>query len=336
MPRAALGLAVAVAVAVGTVAASGGSDAAQGRQIRFTAAGDYGSGPAAAATLALIGRLRPTFHLALGDLSYAGPRSEQRWCRFVTAAVGPRLPFEVLAGNHEDDSGGDGHIDRFAACLPDRMGAKGRYGTEYYFDVAGLARVILISPDLTVAGRHYYYGPGNGRSRWLRAAVRGARAKRLPWVIVGMHKNCLSVGVYYCRIYQDLLDLLVTERVDLVLHAHDHTYQRSRQLGVGRTCARVVVDSFNRGCVVNDGEDGTYRKGAGTVFVVTGAAGRPLYPVSARDPEAGYFVTWMGANRLPRRGVTTFTVSANELEGAFVGSTQTSSYTDRFRIRAAG
>ena len=185
-------VAVAVPVGVGAVAAFGGGDQAKGgREIRFTAAGDYGFGPAAHATLALIGRLRPTFHLALGDLSYAGPRSEQRWCRFVTDAVG-RVPFEVLAGNHEEDSGGDGYIDRFAACLPDRMRAKGRYGTEYYFDVAGLARVILISPDLTVAGRHYYYGRGNARSRWLRAAVRGARAKRLPWVVVGMHKNCLS------------------------------------------------------------------------------------------------------------------------------------------------
>lgn len=336
MPHAALGLAVAAAVVVGTVAASSGRDTAQGRQIRFTAAGDYGSGPAAAATLALIGRLRPTFHLALGDLSYAGPRSEQRWCRFVRARVGPRLPFEVLAGNHEDDSGSDGHIDRFAACLPDRMGAKGRYGTEYYFDVAGLARFILISPDLTVAGRYYYYGPGDRRSRWVRAAVRGARAKRLPWVIVGMHKNCLSVGIYSCRIYQDLLDLLIAEKVDLVLHAHDHTYQRSRQLGVGPGCARVILDDFDRGCVVDDGEDGSYRKGAGTVFVVNGAAGRALYRVNARDPEAGYFVTWMGANRLPRRGVTKFTVSAGQLEGAFVGSTRTSRYADRFRIRAAG
>jgi hypothetical protein len=155
-------------------------------------------------------------------------------------------------------------------------------------------------------------------------------------VIVGMHKNCLSVGVYYCNIYQELMSLLVEKRVDLVLQAHDHTYQRTRQLATGASCAIVKVDSFDDGCVADSGEDDVYSRGSGTVFVVTGTAGAELYKVNPHDPEAGYFVEWMGANRDPRKGFTKFAVSRTVISAEFVGSTPTSNFTDAFRIRSPG
>jgi hypothetical protein len=147
-----------------------------------------------------------------------------------------------------------------------------------------------------------------------------------------MHKNCLSVGAYYCNIYQELMSLLIEKKVDVVLHAHDHTYQRTGQLATGFSCAIVKVDSFNDDCVVDSGEDNAYTKGAGSVFVVTGAAGAELYEANPDDPEAGYIIEWMGANSDPRKGFTEFTVSREEISAAFVGSTSTSDFTDKFAI----
>jgi hypothetical protein len=299
----------------------------------FTAAGDYGSSKDATATLDLIERSGASFNIALGDLSYTdAPESD--WCGYVHSRVGKKFPFQLVAGNHEDDFGGDGHISEFAACLPDRMDSVGAYPEEYYFDYRDLARFIMISPDLTIEGKHYFYGDSNKHYDWVAKTIDDARTSEIPWVIVGMHKNCLSVGEYYCNIYQELMSLLVEKKVDLVLQAHDHTYQRTRQLGTGPACAIVKVDSFDEDCVVDSGEDDVYTKGAGPVFVVTGVAGAELYDVHPNDPEAGYFVEWMGRNSDPRKGFTRFAVSRREISARFVGSTSTSDFADRFAIMA--
>lgn len=311
---------------------SGGAGKKTREPFVFTAAGDYGSGDAAGATLELVAASRARFHLALGDFAY-DDEPESAWCEWVKARVGPTFPFLLVAGNHEDDFGDDGHIDGFSRCLPDRVGAEGRYGREYYFDVGGLARVILVSPDLTIDGEHYYYGDGNRHHVWLSAAIDGARAAGLPWVVVGMHKSCVSVGQYYCSIYSQLMDLLVEKRVDLVLHGHDHSYQRTKQLALGPGCPSLPLDGFNAACVSGDGRDGVYPWSAGTVSVIVGTAGRPLYALAGDDPEAGYFVTWMGGNSSPRNGLLRVRVTADALDAEFVGSTSTSEYADRFAIR---
>src|SRR5919202_25608 len=128
------------------------------------------------------------------------------------------------------------------------------------------------------------------------------------------------------------MSLLVEKKVDLVLHAHDHTYQRTRQLATSSSCPAVEIDSFDKNCVIDDGEDNVYTKGAGAVFVVAGTAGADLFDVDNSDPEAGYFVKWMGANRDPRKGFMRFAVSSTEISAEFVGYTTTSSFTDEFTI----
>lgn len=302
--------------------------------LTFAVAADVGSDREAMATLEAMGAAEADLHLILGDLSYAGPDSEKDWCELVTEALAD-APVQLVVGNHEDDSGEDGHIREFAECLPDKMDSTGDYGTEYFFDVPGLARFILLSPDLTVDGVHYYYGEGNENEQWVRDTIDEAREAGLPWVIVGMHKNCLSVGEYYCNIYQDLLDLLVEHEVDLVLHGHDHTYQRSRQISTGAGCKQVVVDAFDSDCVVDDGEDDSYTKGAGPVFVVNGVGGSKFYDVNPDDPEAGYFVTWMGQNKDTTSGFLRVELTADRLDAEFVNATQASDFEDAFTITTA-
>ncbi len=72
--------------------------------------------------------------LALGDLSYSGIGTESAWCDYVKSKVGPTFPFQLIAGNHEEDGGEDDHSDNFAACLADRIGVTGTYDKQYYFD----------------------------------------------------------------------------------------------------------------------------------------------------------------------------------------------------------
>jgi Calcineurin-like phosphoesterase len=304
------------------------------------AVGDIGIEHAGRATLEAMGQARPDVDIALGDFSYAGPASEGEFCELTRSKVGPDVPFEIVSGNHEEDPGEDGSLTSYADCLPDRLGAVGEYGRQYYFDLGRLARFIMISPDLTIDGVHYYYGRNddgtdNENLVWLREAIDDARASGIRWVVVGMHKPCISVGEYYCDVYQDLFSTLIEERVDLVLSGHDHTYQRTKQLAApGDGCRAVIVDHFDPDCVVDAGD--SYEKGKGSAFVISGAGGAELYPVHANDPERGYFVAAMGRNtKGNRHGFSSLTISPRRLAVRFVGSTP-GSFEDRFEIRDRG
>jgi 3',5'-cyclic AMP phosphodiesterase CpdA len=318
---------------------STGDDATASRPVLDTdhlvvaAAGDIGMERTGVATLAAMGETDADLFLGLGDFSYAGPGSESEFCELVHSSVGAEAPFEVVSGNHEEDSGEDGRIAEIAKCLPDRAGAEGRYGTEYYFDVGDLARFIMISPDLTIDGEHYYYGPDDGGNTpnldWLEEAIDEAHDQG-RWVIVGMHKNCISVGEYYCDVYQELFSALIDHRVDLVLSGHDHSYQRSKQLSSGDGCQEVVVDEFDPDCVADSTD--TFRAGSGTVFLISAAGGAELYDVDPDDPEAGYFAATMGQNtRGSRYGFALLDLSPTRMSVRFVGSTP-GSFEDAFEI----
>jgi hypothetical protein len=298
-------------------------------------AGDIGIEAPGLATLDAMAKEDADVYLAIGDLSYAGPDSAGEFCDLVSSRVG-EAPFELLAGNHEEDTGEDGRIAEFAGCLPDRLGATGEYARQYYVDLGRLARLIMISPDLTIEGRHYFYGRDDDGSdtaelAWLKEAIGGARDEDIQWVIVAMHKNCISVGQYYCDVYQDLFSTLIDERVDLVLSGHDHSYQRSKQIAAPRPgCHEVIVDSFDPDCVVAAGN--SYERGAGSAFVISGAGGAELYPLDQRDPEARYFVAAMGANTPGRRyGFTLLEITPERLRARFVASSP-GSFRDSFEI----
>jgi hypothetical protein len=327
------------------LSAAGALRTAASTSFVFTAVGDYGSTASTTDTLRAIGRSGAALHLALGDLSY-DTNPESAWCDYVKANVGAAFPFELISGNHEMDGGGNGRIDNFAACLPDRLGGVvGTYGKQYYVDYQGLARFILISPNLKLDGAVYAYTPGSARYAWLSGAIDDARAKNIPWVIVGMHEPCLGVNDQFAC-YQGggyLVDLLASKRVDLVLHGHAHTYERSKQLATGPSCGSVPVGAYNAGCVADDGSDNAYPKGAGAVFVTVGTAGHSLGRISTTDPEAGDFVRWMGSNSTPKFGFLQVAVSASELAAQFVETSyycnygcKYTSFTDGFRIVAAG
>jgi|GEM_PF-5064998 len=303
----------------------------------FGAAGDHSANSRTTAGLDLLANSGASFYLALGDMSYSQLVPESAWCDYVKSHVGNNFPFELLSGNHEDD-GPDGLIENFAACLPDHLGnINGEYGKEYYFDYpvsTPIARFILISPDLPFSnGQIYQYTVGSAHYNWLANMIDNARIAGLQWVIVGMHKDCLTVGVKTCEIGADLMNLLISKKVDLVLQAHDHTYQRSKQLALSAACPAVPVGTFDANCVVDDGSDDLYTAGNGTLFVIDAVFGAEMYDVNLLDPEIGYFAKWMGLNADPRFGFMKYTVSEAGISAQFMGAT-TGSFTDSFNLLA--
>ena len=290
----------------------------------FAAAGDHGANPKAAASLAALDASPAAFYLALGDMDYDQTLTDAAWCDYVHAGLptkGAAFPFEVVTGNHEDDFGANGSILNHAACLPDHLGSAvgpgAAYGTEYAFDYpAGvpLARFIMISPELTVAGTKYHYVPGNPHYDWLANAIDTAHASGIQWVIVGMHFPCLSAGQYTCAAGPQLMNLLVSKHVDLILHAHEHSYQRSKQLALDpTTCPSIPGSGYVAGCVVDDGLDGVYPKGAGSVDVIAGTFGQGLYNTYPADPESPYFVKLDTSSH----GFMQYTVTADRIDAAF-------------------
>jgi hypothetical protein len=67
------------------------------------------------------------------------------------------------------------------------------------------------------------------------------------------------------------MNLLIDKKADLVLTGHDHTYQRTHQLGAGTSCPNLVPNSFSMACIC--GPDASMEQGAGTVFVTVGTGG---------------------------------------------------------------
>jgi hypothetical protein len=288
-------------------------------RVHLTAAGDYGATAATGGVLRALGASGSDAHFALGDLSYGSPGGEASWCSFVTSRLGVGFPFELLAGNHESD-GSNGSIDRFAACLPNRLGgAVGQYAHQYYVDLprsTPLVRVVLVSPGLTFPDGTWSYAEGSARYAWTADAIDGARRAGIRWVVVAMHEPCLSMGRYGCSSGPDLQHLLVSKRVDLVLSGHEHLYQRTKQLREGAGCARVTVGSYSPACVAD--ADTSMVAGAGTVFATVGTGGVALRQVATADPERGYFAAASGTGSKPTYGFADLRVTSDELRYSFV------------------
>jgi len=295
-----------------TTTAPSPTASAEPASVRFSALGDINSTAASDAVLRSIADRHDDFTLALGDLSYGADGEEEAWCRFVTRRVGPEHPFELVSGNHES-KGDNGNIERFARCLPNRLpGLVGSYGRQWYVDEPAtrpLVRVVMISPALDFGHGPWSYATGTPHHDWLRAAVTGARAAGIPWVVVGMHKPCLSVGNYECDPGADVIDLMLQTGVDLVLTGHEHLYQRSRTLALGPGCRAVTPGRFDGDCLA---------AGQGTTFITVGTGGTPLREVHASDSERRYFAATSGRNLKASHGSLDLTVTTTRLTATFV------------------
>jgi hypothetical protein len=127
----------------------------------------------------------------------------------------------------------------------------------------------------------------------------------------------------------DLFTLLVSKKVDLILQAHLHNYEASKQLATnGTTCQTIPSSSYNAACVVASSD--SMIKGVGTAIVTVGTAGKSLVSLTTSDPKVGYFRKWSGANVSPAYGFAKFTITATSLREKFIQVS--GSFSDSFQI----
>ena len=291
----------------------------------FTAAGDYAQTKHTTANLKQIAQSRANFNLGLGDFSYISTVTADQWSTYAKGYLPANFPFEIIPGDHDVSQ-----ISLYAADLPDYMTSTGTYAQQYYFDypaTSPLARFIMLSPS-EISG--YNYTKGGSGYRWVSSTIDGARAANIPWVIVGMYKNCFSLGSAHCS-HNDLMDLLVSKNVDLILYAHKHNYEASKQLALNSaTCPSLTTVSYNANCVVPNATN-TMTKGAGSVIVIVGTGGASMIGVDNTDPALGYFRAWEASNSNQTWGISQFTVSATQITMKFVG-TSGGTFADSFTI----
>lgn len=286
----------------------------------FAAAGDLGANRRTARSLAALERSPAEFFLALGDLDYDETESDAAWCDYVRERLptkGVEFPFQVLAGNHEADTGKDGRVRRHAACLPDRIGVAGTYPTQYSFSYPAqdpVARFVLVSPGLTVDGHAYDYRRGTVDRAWLAHQLRAAREAG-EWLVVGMHLMCLSAGEDHrgCDSGRAVHRLVLRHGADLLLVGHNHLYERSEQLTLSAECPSIRP-RFGSACVADRGKDGDYQRGAGTVQVTAGRFGGRRSAVDPDDPDRRWFVK----SRADTTGFLQVEVSADRLDARYV------------------
>lgn len=99
-------------------------------------------------------------------------------------------------------------------------------------------------------------------------------------------------------------------------------------MAIGPACPAIVLNRYDTDCVVDDGADGIYGKGQGTVIVIAGIFGTSFYSTDPSDPEAGYFATWTDAAANPSNGFVKYDVSQSTIRAEFMNSR--GSFSDRF------
>ena len=133
-----------------------------------------------------------------------------------------------------------------------------------------------------------------------------------------MHEYCNTLVSASCSTGPDIMNLLINKKVDLVLQAHDHAFNRSKQLALRTGCSLVNPGPYDGDCVVDTGSDGIYGRGAGTVIMTVGVGGKSINSVDTHDSEAPYFIRWMGSNANPTYGFLKISVSSTSLSGRFI------------------
>jgi hypothetical protein len=179
----------------------------------------------------------------------------------------------------------------------------------------------MIAPDIlgSVASYNTYEVGGEGYL-WVENTLMEAKQNNVRWLIVGMHKNYISVLTKSDEIGAGLMNLFFSHKVDLVLQAHEHGYERSKQL----SCA--ITNTFFASCVGDS--DNSLSKGNGTVIIVLGTGGTVLRGVNFVDSEMGYFRAFDTSTF----GFGYFVVSAEKLEYSF-RRTSGGFFVDSFVIR---
>jgi hypothetical protein len=214
--------------------------------IRFVVYGDTrGGAETHAQVLDAIARLDPSLVLHSGDLwaGYPGGAGQWRWMVEHNANLGRLLAgglFVVARGNHEAPE----EYQAFAPSLSHGSGA------ERFSFVHGPAFFVVLGMDPAPA------------VDFLRQELSKPEAAQASWRFVASHFPIYSGGLHGGQGNAAIEALCDEHQVAIYFSGHDHLYERSQQI---------------RGQALADSGD-ALAAGRGTVYLVTGGGGAPLYP----------------------------------------------------------
>jgi predicted MPP superfamily phosphohydrolase len=234
---------------------------ARPEEFTFTAFGDQGTGPASRKNVDHIAAENPPFHLLLGDFSYANG-NQPIWDTWFeqNEPMTRAIPLMSALGNHENETINGKRVGYVAALARLAMPPP---ETWYTFDYCGVRFVSFNSDD--------FKNPT--QLKWFDDTLSAARSDpKVRWLVVFQHHPLYSSNERRLN-NQPLIDtvrkLLDQYQVDLVLAGHNHNYERSYSL---------------RGDAIRNADRTSYRKGEGTVYVVSGGGGKSLYQFTPQTP----------------------------------------------------
>uniref|UniRef100_A0AC34QEB1 Purple acid phosphatase n=1 Tax=Panagrolaimus sp. JU765 TaxID=591449 RepID=A0AC34QEB1_9BILA len=205
----------------------------------------------------------------VGDIGYdlhseKGVRGD-KYMREMEPLVS-RVPYMVIAGNHEDDQKNFSHY-HYRFTMPN-------YDNQFYsFD---LSTVHFVGVSTEYYGSFYLYGhqPVMNQYAWLQDDLKKADANRanIPWIISFQHRPfyCSNDNSFECRAFENTLVRVGYEEMpglesifdeygmDFGFWGHEHSYER-------------LLPVFNRTVYNNSGNP--YHNARAPSYIVSGSAG---------------------------------------------------------------
>lgn len=248
---------------------------------RFAVAGDSRDDPGIFAETQLhIQEAAVDLEMFSGDAVIAGI-DQTAWDAFFEASSGSvsvqdviaRIPFMVVNGNH--DSLAVNYLAQFA--MPQQVSPGEEDGGEewYSFDY-GNAHFVVLDDQASSA-------VVDQQATWLRADLTAVDRATTPWIFVVHHSPMYTSSSVHGpdmttrAAWQPIFDEF---SVDLVLNGHNHCYERSAPI-------RGFATGTTDGVVQPEGVHGIPIAANGTMYIVSGGAGAPLYGL---DPPTAYTV----------------------------------------------
>ena len=235
------------------------------RHFNFVAAGDFGCGAETNSTVASMVKKNPEIVLALGDLSYE--RSPNCWLKSIKH-LDTSGKVKISFGDHDMSN----ELFKYNTYLKHFNLTKPYYSFNHQ-NVHFLAMA-------TVKNKIIPYDMTSQQYQFVKNDLELARSnKSIDWIIVYSFKPFYSSntthpgGEELRNSYHPLFDKY---KVDLVLQAHNHNYQRTYPIIFNGTTPSSPI--------VSDKEIQNFYNSKGPIFVTIGTGGAPLYNFSSQAP----------------------------------------------------
>jgi hypothetical protein len=266
----------------------------------FTAFGDQGTNSHGAASMALVATQQPAFHLLAGDIAYADGTGRGGipaagadathdvfqpllWDRYLATIdrLASTVPWMVAAGNHDMEAaysadGYGGLQDRFV--FP--QNGPHMCPAVYSFVYGNVGIVSLDANDVSFEIRANLGYSGGAQTAWLDKVLASLRRNaRVDFIVVFFHHCAYCTGETHGSeggVRAKWVPLFDRYKVDLVINAHNHVYERTDPLRDGAATGEAPPGSTVRPEV------------DGTTYLTAGGGGRDVESFSVVDSYAGH------------------------------------------------